>query len=55
MAKPFDMSLVQQGPRLPVELAELGNKVEVETPHGRATAQVAEMPFVDPAKEIPKS
>jgi aminomethyltransferase len=40
---------------LPVELAELGNKVEVEAPHGQATAQVAEMPFVDPTKEIPKS
>jgi aminomethyltransferase len=40
---------------LPVELAERGNKVDVETPHGQAKAQVAEMPFIDPAKEIPKS
>lgn len=40
---------------LPVELAELGNKVDVETPHGQVTAQVVKMPFVDPAKEIPKS
>ena len=40
---------------LPVELAELGNKFDVQTPNGQATAQVAEMPFVDPAKEIPKS
>ena len=40
---------------LPFELAELGNKVDVETPHGQATAQVVRMPFVDPAKEIPRS
>ncbi len=40
---------------LPLELAELGREVDVETPHGRATARVAEMPFIDPAKEIPKS
>jgi aminomethyltransferase len=40
---------------LPVELVALGNKVDVRTPHGHVTAQVAEMPFVDPAKNIPKS
>jgi aminomethyltransferase len=40
---------------LPVELVALGNKVDVRTPHGQVTAHVAEMPFVDPAKNIPKS
>ncbi|MEX1047753.1 MAG: glycine cleavage T C-terminal barrel domain-containing protein [Actinomycetota bacterium] len=40
---------------VPLELAELGSKVDVRTPHGEATAQVVETPFVDPSKEIPKS
>jgi glycine cleavage system aminomethyltransferase T len=40
---------------LPLELAELGNEFDVDTEHGKATAQVAEMPFIDPGKEIPIS
>jgi aminomethyltransferase len=40
---------------LPLELAGLGNEFDVETQHGQATAQVAEMPFIDPGKEIPIS
>lgn len=40
---------------LPIGLAEPGNQVEVETPHGKTTAKVAPMPFFDPGKEIPKS
>lgn len=39
---------------LPVELAELGTEVEVETTAGRYPAVVAERPFLDPKKETPK-
>jgi glycine cleavage system aminomethyltransferase T len=39
---------------VPVELAELGSELEVETPHGRSSAVVVEKPFVDPRKETPK-
>lgn len=39
---------------LPIELAKTGSRVEVDTPYGRSTAQVVEMPFIDPGKEIPK-
>jgi glycine cleavage system aminomethyltransferase T len=40
---------------VPVELSELGSTVSVETPDGERNASVVEMPFVDPAKQIPKS
>lgn len=40
---------------LPAKLAEPGNEVDVQTPYGEVTAQVTKMPFIDPAKEIPKS
>jgi aminomethyltransferase len=39
---------------VPVELAELGSELEVETPHGRSSAVIVEKPFVDPKKETPK-
>jgi glycine cleavage system aminomethyltransferase T len=39
---------------IPVEFAELGTELEVETPHGRSSAVVVEKPFVDPKKETPK-
>jgi aminomethyltransferase len=38
---------------VPIELADIGSKVDVATPNGEETAQVVEMPFVDPGKEIP--
>jgi glycine cleavage system aminomethyltransferase T len=39
---------------LPIEHAGMGNKFEVETPHGRTWAVTVPKPFVDPNKEIPK-
>jgi glycine cleavage system aminomethyltransferase T len=39
---------------LPVELAEFGAELEVETPRGRSAAVVVPKPFYDPAKTIPK-
>jgi glycine cleavage system aminomethyltransferase T len=39
---------------LPIEHAGLGNKFEVETPHGRTWAVTVPKPFIDPNKEIPK-
>jgi glycine cleavage system aminomethyltransferase T len=39
---------------LPVELAEFGTKLEVETPGGRQPAVVVRKPFIDPEKETPK-
>jgi len=39
---------------LPIELTEFGTELEVETPHGRASAVVVRKPFIDPAKETPK-
>ena len=36
------------------ELAELGTELEVEVAGARRHAVVAEMPFIDPKKEIPK-
>jgi aminomethyltransferase len=39
---------------LPIELAEFGTEIEVETPHGRTRAVVAPKPAYDPSKEIPK-
>jgi aminomethyltransferase len=40
---------------LPVAHAALGTQLTVETPRGDARAVVVPMPFVDPAKKIPKS
>jgi aminomethyltransferase len=40
---------------VPIEHADLGNELEVETPSGRTSAVVVRKPFVDPEKEIPKS
>jgi glycine cleavage system aminomethyltransferase T len=39
---------------VPIELAELGTQLEVETPSERASAVVVQRPFIDPKKEIPK-
>lgn len=39
---------------VPIELAGLGSKLDVETPVGMYPAQVVRLPFYDPAKEIPK-
>jgi aminomethyltransferase len=38
----------------PIELAEVGTELRLDAPGGR-TATVAALPFVDPAKEIPKA
>ncbi len=40
---------------LPTELSSLGTTVQVETEWGARSATVVEMPFVDPAKQIPVS
>ncbi|MGH2677330.1 MAG: glycine cleavage T C-terminal barrel domain-containing protein, partial [Actinomycetota bacterium] len=39
---------------VPIELAEFGTAVEVETASGRRPATVAPKPAYDPSKEIPK-
>jgi len=39
---------------VPIELAELGTEVVVETPDERTSAVVVRKPFIDPRKEIPK-
>jgi glycine cleavage system aminomethyltransferase T len=39
---------------LPIEQADMGNRFEVETQHGRAWATTVPKPFIDPKKEIPK-
>ena len=39
---------------LPIEQADMGNKFEVETQHGRTWAMTVPKPFIDPKKEIPK-
>jgi glycine cleavage system aminomethyltransferase T len=39
---------------VPIELAELGTELEVETPSERTSAVVVQRPFIDPKKEIPK-
>jgi aminomethyltransferase len=39
---------------VPVEFAELGTELEVETPRERTPAVVVRRPFIDPEKEIPK-
>jgi glycine cleavage system aminomethyltransferase T len=39
---------------VPIELAEFGTQIDVETPSGRVRAVVAAKPAYDPSKEIPK-
>ena len=39
---------------VPIESAELGTELEVETPAERTSAVVVRRPFIDPEKEIPK-
>jgi glycine cleavage system aminomethyltransferase T len=39
---------------LPIEHADMGNKFEIETQHGRTWAVTVPKPFIDPKKEIPK-
>jgi aminomethyltransferase len=39
---------------VPIEFADLGTDLEVETPGGRTSAVVVQKPFIDPKKEIPK-
>jgi aminomethyltransferase len=39
---------------LPIEQADMGNRFEVETQHGRTWATTVPKPFIDPKKEIPK-
>ena len=39
---------------LPIEHAHMGNRFEVETPHGRQGALTVPKPFIDPTKDIPK-
>lgn len=39
---------------VPIEHAQLGTELEVETPYGRTSAVVVRKPFIDPEKEIPK-
>jgi aminomethyltransferase len=39
---------------LPIGLANLGTRLEVDTPWGRRDATVVKKPFLDPKKEIPK-
>jgi glycine cleavage system aminomethyltransferase T len=39
---------------VPVEQAELGTELEVETPRERTSAVVVRKPFVDPEKQLPK-
>ncbi len=38
---------------VPIELAEPGTELEVETPDGTVSGRTAAIPFVDPAKEVP--
>jgi glycine cleavage system aminomethyltransferase T len=40
---------------VPIELAEPGNPLTLRSPDGPVPAVTAELPFVDPAKEIPAS
>lgn len=40
---------------VPIELADLGIGLEVETPEGLRPARVVPLPFLDPKKEIPRS
>ena len=38
---------------VPIELAEPGNRIDVESEHGTLTGRTAAIPFVDPRKERP--
>jgi glycine cleavage system aminomethyltransferase T len=38
---------------VPIELAEPGTELEVESEHGPMTGRTAAIPFVDPSKEVP--
>jgi aminomethyltransferase len=38
---------------VPIELAEVGTKLDVESQHGPLVGRTAAIPFVDPKKEIP--
>ncbi len=40
---------------VPIGLAERGTTLEIESPDGILSAQVASLPFVDPKKRIPNS
>jgi glycine cleavage system aminomethyltransferase T len=40
---------------VPIELADPGTRLELESPDGPVPAVTAPLPFVDPRKEIPKS
>jgi glycine cleavage system aminomethyltransferase T len=40
---------------VPIELADLGTKLNVDTPRGKVEATVIQKPFVDPKKDIPKA
>jgi aminomethyltransferase len=40
---------------VPIELAEHGTELELDTPVGTAAARVVPMPFFDPNKDVPKA
>ena len=40
---------------VPIEVANLGTKLSVDTPRGKVEATVIQKPFVDPKKDLPKS
>ncbi len=40
---------------VPIELAEPGTALDVETPQGKVKARIATLPFLDPNKAVPKS
>jgi glycine cleavage system aminomethyltransferase T len=39
---------------VPIEHADLGTELEVETPNEKTSAVVVQRPFIDPKKEVPK-
>jgi glycine cleavage system aminomethyltransferase T len=40
---------------VPIELAPVGTRLSVESPGGALPAEVVPLPFLDPAKAVPKS
>jgi hypothetical protein len=38
---------------VPIDLAEPGRRIDIESEHGQLTATTAAIPFVDPRKEVP--
>ena len=40
---------------VPIELAEAGTELELESPTGRVPAETAALPFLDPGKDIPRA